>query len=190
MHGFSFKRADSSFNSVHIIGGAAAAYRKSALDEVGGFENDTEWHDGPSPVRGVVKRVGEEFEFGVGTSPPLCAALPFDLRAHWNENFVGHVSDAEVVHKHFVRDGPVFAAWDAEIELEGAAVPFQFAMKADVGSRLYVDNVLLSDQSEACCGSVSITPVVLSAGPHTIRLEQLYPSNCPTERDIQSLSDT
>ncbi len=38
LHGFCFKRADSNFNSVHIIGGAAAAYRKSALVAVGGFD--------------------------------------------------------------------------------------------------------------------------------------------------------
>ncbi|ADE55892.1 glycosyltransferase [Coraliomargarita akajimensis] len=38
LYGFFFKRSDSLFNSVYIIGGAAAAYRKSALDEVGGFD--------------------------------------------------------------------------------------------------------------------------------------------------------
>ncbi|MGB0495944.1 MAG: glycosyltransferase [Kangiellaceae bacterium] len=38
LHGFCFKRADSNFNSVHIIGGAAAAYKKSALVAVGGFD--------------------------------------------------------------------------------------------------------------------------------------------------------
>jgi len=38
LYGFFFKRADSAFNSVYIIGGAAAAYRKSVLDEVGGFD--------------------------------------------------------------------------------------------------------------------------------------------------------
>ena len=38
LHGFCFKRADSNFNSVHIIGGATAAYRKSALVAVGGFD--------------------------------------------------------------------------------------------------------------------------------------------------------
>ena len=40
LHGFCFKRADSNFNSVHIIGGAAAAYRKSALLDVGGFDDE------------------------------------------------------------------------------------------------------------------------------------------------------
>lgn len=38
LYGFFFKRADSIFNAVYIIGGAAAAYRKSALDAVGGFD--------------------------------------------------------------------------------------------------------------------------------------------------------
>lgn len=38
LHGFWFKRADSNFNSVHIIGGAAAAYRKDVLEEAGGFD--------------------------------------------------------------------------------------------------------------------------------------------------------
>ncbi len=38
LHGFCFKRADSNFNSIHIIGGAAAAYRKSALVTIGGFD--------------------------------------------------------------------------------------------------------------------------------------------------------
>jgi len=38
LHGFWFKRADSNFNSVHIIGGAAAAYRKAILEEAGGFD--------------------------------------------------------------------------------------------------------------------------------------------------------
>jgi biofilm PGA synthesis N-glycosyltransferase PgaC len=38
LHGFWFKRADSNFNSVHIIGGAAAAYRRAILEEVDGFD--------------------------------------------------------------------------------------------------------------------------------------------------------
>lgn len=38
LYGFFFKRADSIFNSVYIIGGAAAAYRKQALLDVGGFD--------------------------------------------------------------------------------------------------------------------------------------------------------
>lgn len=38
LHGFCFKRADSNFNSVHIIGGAAAAYRRNVLIDVGGFD--------------------------------------------------------------------------------------------------------------------------------------------------------
>lgn len=39
LYGFYFKRADSMFNAVYIIGGAAAAYRKSVLDIVGGFDH-------------------------------------------------------------------------------------------------------------------------------------------------------
>ncbi len=38
--GFFFKRADSFFNSVYIIGGAAAAYRKSVLEKLGGFDHE------------------------------------------------------------------------------------------------------------------------------------------------------
>jgi cellulose synthase/poly-beta-1,6-N-acetylglucosamine synthase-like glycosyltransferase len=38
--GFFFKRADSLFNSVYIIGGAAAAYRKSVLEKLGGFDHE------------------------------------------------------------------------------------------------------------------------------------------------------
>lgn len=38
LYGFFFKRSDSLFNSVYIIGGAAATYRKSALDALGGFD--------------------------------------------------------------------------------------------------------------------------------------------------------
>jgi cellulose synthase/poly-beta-1,6-N-acetylglucosamine synthase-like glycosyltransferase len=38
LHGFCFKRSDAIFNSVHTIGGAAAAYRKSALIDVGDFD--------------------------------------------------------------------------------------------------------------------------------------------------------
>jgi len=38
LYGFFFKRADSIFNSVYIVGGAAAAYRKNILLEVGGFD--------------------------------------------------------------------------------------------------------------------------------------------------------
>ncbi|MFT4732309.1 MAG: biofilm PGA synthesis N-glycosyltransferase PgaC [Gammaproteobacteria bacterium] len=40
LYGFFFKRADSIFNSVYIIGGAAAAYQKKVLDELGGFDED------------------------------------------------------------------------------------------------------------------------------------------------------
>jgi cellulose synthase/poly-beta-1,6-N-acetylglucosamine synthase-like glycosyltransferase len=39
LYGFFFKRADSLFNSVYIIGGAAAAYRKEVLDKMGGFDH-------------------------------------------------------------------------------------------------------------------------------------------------------
>lgn len=38
LYGFFFKRCDSLFDSVYIIGGAAAAYRREVLDEVGGFD--------------------------------------------------------------------------------------------------------------------------------------------------------
>ena len=38
LYGFFFKRCDSLFDSVYIIGGAAAAYRREILDEVGGFD--------------------------------------------------------------------------------------------------------------------------------------------------------
>jgi len=40
LYGFFFKRADSTFNSVYIIGGAAAAYRKNILLELGGFDHE------------------------------------------------------------------------------------------------------------------------------------------------------
>ncbi len=39
LYGFFFKRADSLFNSVYIIGGAAAAYRREVLQEMGGFDH-------------------------------------------------------------------------------------------------------------------------------------------------------
>jgi len=38
--GFFYRRADSNFDSVFIIGGAAAAYRKSTLEQVGFFDED------------------------------------------------------------------------------------------------------------------------------------------------------
>lgn len=40
LYGFYFRRADSVFNSVYIIGGAAAAYRNSVLQEIGGFDHN------------------------------------------------------------------------------------------------------------------------------------------------------
>lgn len=39
LYGFFFKRTDSLFNSVYIIGGAAAAYRREVLQAVGGFDH-------------------------------------------------------------------------------------------------------------------------------------------------------
>ncbi|MEN7973234.1 MAG: glycosyltransferase family 2 protein [Verrucomicrobiota bacterium] len=39
LYGFFFKRADSLFNSVYIVGGAAAAYRREVLREMGGFDH-------------------------------------------------------------------------------------------------------------------------------------------------------
>lgn len=39
LYGFFFRCADSVFNAVYIIGGAAAAYRKGTLDAVGGFDH-------------------------------------------------------------------------------------------------------------------------------------------------------
>lgn len=38
VYGFFFKRADSMFNSVYIIGGAAAAYRREVLNQMDGFD--------------------------------------------------------------------------------------------------------------------------------------------------------
>jgi len=38
LYGFFFKRTDDVFKSVYIIGGAAAAYRKTAIEAVGGFD--------------------------------------------------------------------------------------------------------------------------------------------------------
>lgn len=38
--GFFYKRADSYFNAVHIIGGAAAAYRRDVLHNLKGFDED------------------------------------------------------------------------------------------------------------------------------------------------------
>jgi cellulose synthase/poly-beta-1,6-N-acetylglucosamine synthase-like glycosyltransferase len=40
LYGFFFKRADSLFNSVYIIGGAAAAYRRDVLQEIGSFDHE------------------------------------------------------------------------------------------------------------------------------------------------------
>ncbi len=39
LYGFFFKRGDSVFNSVYIIGGAAAAYRRDVLMQLGGFDH-------------------------------------------------------------------------------------------------------------------------------------------------------
>lgn len=39
LYGFFFKRADSLFNSIYIVGGAAAAYRREVLLEMGGFDH-------------------------------------------------------------------------------------------------------------------------------------------------------
>ncbi len=39
LYGFFFKRADALFNAVYIIGGAAAAYRRNVLMEMGGFDH-------------------------------------------------------------------------------------------------------------------------------------------------------
>ncbi|WOP17716.1 glycosyltransferase family 2 protein [Raineyella sp. LH-20] len=38
LYGFYFKKADSLLNSIYIVGGAAAAYRRWVFDEVGGFD--------------------------------------------------------------------------------------------------------------------------------------------------------
>jgi len=40
MYGFYFKRADSLFNAVYIVGGAAAAYRRELIIKTGGFDNN------------------------------------------------------------------------------------------------------------------------------------------------------
>lgn len=38
LYGFYFKRADSLLNAVYIVGGAAAAYRKKVIQDLGGFD--------------------------------------------------------------------------------------------------------------------------------------------------------
>lgn len=40
LYGFYFKRADSMFNAVYIVGGAAAAYRSKIIRDLGGFDED------------------------------------------------------------------------------------------------------------------------------------------------------
>jgi len=41
MYGFYFKRADSLLNAVYIVGGAAAAYRKKIVADMGGFDENS-----------------------------------------------------------------------------------------------------------------------------------------------------
>ncbi|MFZ2523092.1 MAG: glycosyltransferase [Minisyncoccia bacterium] len=41
LYGFYFKRADSLFNAVYIVGGAAAAYRRELIVELGGYDTNS-----------------------------------------------------------------------------------------------------------------------------------------------------
>lgn len=51
LFGFYFKRADSLLNSIYVVGGAAAAYRRTAFAELGGFDGDIITEDLEMSVR-------------------------------------------------------------------------------------------------------------------------------------------
>ncbi|MCW9000734.1 MAG: glycosyltransferase family 2 protein [Kangiellaceae bacterium] len=62
--GFFFKRSDGVFNSVHIIGGAAAAYRKEVLIQVGGFDKKIITEDVEMSIR--ILRAGYKTKYAAG----------------------------------------------------------------------------------------------------------------------------
>lgn len=85
LHGFFFKRADSIYDAVYIIGGAAAAYRKTTLDAVGGFDHNIIAEDIEMSTRILAKGYKTRYaaESVVYTEGPSDWKCLFKQRLRW-----------------------------------------------------------------------------------------------------------
>lgn len=61
LYGFYFKRADSLFNAVYIVGGAAAAYRREVILQAGGFDENIITEDIELSTR--LQRLGHKIRY-------------------------------------------------------------------------------------------------------------------------------
>lgn len=85
LYGFYFKRADSIFNSVYIVGGAAAAYRKKIVAQLGGFDENIITEDIELSTRLLDNgyRVRYAADAIVYTEGPSDIRSLFDQRFRW-----------------------------------------------------------------------------------------------------------
>lgn len=79
--GFFFRRADSNFDSVFIIGGAAAAYRRSTLDKVGGFDHEIITED----IEMSLRILGHGFKTRYAANAVVFTEGPSDLKGLCNQ---------------------------------------------------------------------------------------------------------
>lgn len=77
IYGFYFKRGDSLTNSIYIVGGAAASYRRSILDKVGYFDTDTITEDIEMSTR--IQQAGGKI--GYAANAIVYTEGPIDMKA-------------------------------------------------------------------------------------------------------------
>ncbi|WP_177168891.1 glycosyltransferase family 2 protein [Thalassotalea agarivorans] len=75
--GFFFRRSDAVFNSVMIIGGAAATYRRDVLNQVGGFDCDTVTED----IEIALRILGHGYKTRYASDAITYTEGPNDLRS-------------------------------------------------------------------------------------------------------------
>ena len=96
LYGFFFKRADSLFGSVYIIGGAAAAYRKDVLTKVGGFDHQTITEDIEMSTR--ILRHGYRTRYAADAV--VFTETPSTWRALCNQRLRWKFGRLQTFHKH------------------------------------------------------------------------------------------
>ena len=96
LYGFFFKRADSVFDSVYIIGGAAAAYRKTTLDAVRGFDHEVITED----IEMSMRILSHNFKTRFAADAVVYTEGPVDLKGLSKQRLRWKFGRLTTFHKH------------------------------------------------------------------------------------------
>ena len=96
LYGFFFKRADALFNSVYIIGGAAAAYRKDLLLQLNGFDHKTITED----IEMSTRILGHGYKTRYAADAVVYTEGPSDLKGLCNQRLRWKFGRFQTFFKH------------------------------------------------------------------------------------------